>query len=54
MPNLYKELHDKHQAEINAFPFGFAFSQKQFDQMMVERFNFTPTDTDKIYSIGGG
>lgn len=19
MPNLYKELHDKHQAEINAF-----------------------------------
>lgn len=22
--------------------------------MMVERFNLTPTDTDKIYSIGGG
>lgn len=54
MPNLYKELHDRHQAEINAFPFGFAFSQEQFDKMMVERFNLEPTDTDKIYSIGGG
>ena len=54
MPNLYKELHDRHQAEINAFPFGFAFSQEQFDKMMVERFNLRPTDTDKIYSIGGG
>ena len=54
MPNLYKELHDRHQAEINAFPFGFAFSQKQFDEMMVERFSLKPTDTDKIYSIGGG
>ena len=54
MPNLYKELHDRHQVEINAFPFGFAFSQDQFDKMMVERFNLTPTDTDKIYSIGGG
>lgn len=54
MPNLYKELHDRHQAEINAFPFGFAFSQEQFDKMMVERFNLEPTDIDKIYSIGGG
>ena len=54
MPNLYKELHDRHQVEINAFPFGFAFSQDQFDKMMVERFNLEPTDTDKIYSIGGG
>ena len=54
MPNLYKELHDRHQVEINAFPFGFAFSQDQFDKMMVERFNLTPTDIDKIYSIGGG
>jgi hypothetical protein len=54
MPNLYKELHDRHQAEINAFPFGFAFSQEQFDKMMVDRFNLEPTDTDKIYSIGGG
>ena len=54
MPNLYKELHDRHQAEINAFPFGFAFSQEQFDKMMIDRFNLEPTDTDKIYSIGGG
>lgn len=54
MPNLYKELHDRHQAEINAFPFGFAFSKEQFNKMMVERFNLRPTDTDKIYSIGGG
>lgn len=54
MPNLYKELHDQIQKETNDFPFGFAFSQEQFDQMMVERFNLKPTDTDKIYSIGDG
>ena len=54
MKNQYVELRDRHQAESDAFPFGFAFSQEQFDKMMVERFNLLPTDTDKIYSIGGG
>lgn len=26
----YTELKSKHQAEVNAFPFGFAFNDKQF------------------------
>jgi chaperonin cofactor prefoldin len=49
----YTELKAKHQAEVDAFPFGFAFNQKQFDEMMKE-FGLTPDDTDKIYKIGGG
>ena len=49
----YSELKAKHQAEVNAFPLGFAFSEKQFDEMMAN-WGLTPDDTDKIYSIGGG
>lgn len=51
--NKYTELKSKHQAEVDAFPFGFAFNQKQFDEMM-DKWGLTPDDTDKIYSIGGG
>lgn len=49
----YQELKSKHQAEVDAFPFGFAFSEKQFNEMM-SKWGLTPDDTDKIYSIGGG
>lgn len=49
----YTELKAKHQAEVDAFPFGFAFNTKQFNEMM-EKWGLTPDDTDKIYSIGGG
>lgn len=52
--NPYAALKQKHQSEIDAFPFGFAFSTEQFNEMMVDRFGLTPDDTDKIYSIGGG
>ena len=52
--NPYAALKQKHQSEIDAFPFGFAFSTEQFNEMMVDRFGLTPADTDKIYSIGGG
>lgn len=52
--NPYIELKNKHQKEVDAFPFGFAFSNEQFDEMMVDRFGLTPQDTDKIYSIGNG
>ena len=51
--NKYTELKSKHQKEVDAFPFGFAFNQKQFDEMMT-KWGLTPDDTDKIYSIGGG
>ena len=51
--NKYRELKSKHQKEVDAFPFGFAFNQKQFDEMML-KWGLTPDDTDKIYKIGGG
>ena len=51
--NKYTSLKSKQQKEVNAFPFGFAFNQKQFDEMMT-KWGLTPDDTDKIYSIGGG
>ena len=52
--NPYTTLKTKHQKEIDNFPFGFAFNETQFSEMMTDRFGLTPEDTDKIYSIGGG
>ena len=49
----YTELKAKHQAEVNAFPLGFAFSQSQFDEMM-KKWGLKPTDIREILSIGGG
>ena len=49
----YLELKKKQQEEVNAFPFGFAFNEKQFEEMM-EKFGLNKDDTDKIYSIGAG
>lgn len=51
--NPYLELKRKHQKEVNEFPLGFAFNESQFNEMMA-KWNLTPEDTDKIYSIGGG
>lgn len=51
--NQYSVLRARQQKEIDAFPFMFAFSQKQFDEGMA-RLGLKPTDTDKIYSIGAG
>jgi hypothetical protein len=49
----YTELKAKHQAEVDAFPFGFAFNQSQFDEMM-KKWGLKPTDIREILSIGGG
>lgn len=49
----YTELRDKHQNEWNEFPIMFAFNDKQFKEGM-EKLGLSETDTDKIYSIGGG
>ena len=49
----YTELKAKHQAEVNAFPLGFAFNQSQFDEMMI-KWGLKPTDIREILSIGGG
>ena len=32
--NKYNELREKHQKEVNDFPIGFAFSDKQFEEQM--------------------
>lgn len=51
--NRYAELRNRQQAEINDFPFMWAFNNKQFEEGMA-RLGLLPTDTDKIYSIGAG
>ncbi|MCM1220789.1 MAG: hypothetical protein NC548_40490 [Lachnospiraceae bacterium] len=51
--NAYKELKDRHQKEMNAFPLGAAFSDKQFAEMM-RKWGLTENDADKICSIGAG
>lgn len=54
MKNRYAELRQRQQEEFNALPLGFAFSGKQFREMM-EGWGLDPDkDTDKIYSIGAG
>ena len=49
----YKELKEKHQKEVNDFPFGFAFSKEQFNEMM-EKFGLKNDDYKAIYSLGAG
>lgn len=49
--NNYQEMKNTHQQEFNAFPFGFAFSDKQFDEMMKNRGLDPDNDLDKIVRI---
>ena len=50
----YKELKDRQQEEINAFPFIWAFNEKQLADGM-RKLGLNPdTDKDKLCSIGGG
>lgn len=49
--NKYMELREKHQAEVDAFPMFFAFSEKQFEEGM-KSLGLDPNDTDKIYKLG--
>lgn len=51
--NAYRQLKDKQEKEINAFPLGACFSKTQFEEMMAS-WGLTTSDTDKICSIGGG
>ena len=53
MKNKYDELREIHQKRVNEFPLMFAFNQEQFDNGM-KNWGLDPSDTDKIYSIGGG
>lgn len=49
--NKYRAMKDRHQAEVNAFPMFFAFSEKQFEEGM-RKFGLEPSETDKIYKFG--
>lgn len=52
--NRYRELRSRQQAVFNDLPLGWAFGQKQFDEMM-RRWGLDPEkDVGKIYSIGSG
>lgn len=54
MANRYAELRQRQQEEFNQLPLGFAFSDKQFTEMM-KGWGLDPEkDTDKIYRIPGG
>jgi len=49
--NTYKELKERHQKEVNALPFAFAFSDSQFEEDM-KKLGLMPDDVDKIYKFG--
>ncbi len=51
--NAYKQLKDKHQKEMDAFPLSAAFSNEQFEKMM-QKWGLSVDDTDKICSLGAG
>lgn len=52
--NKYAELRQRQQEEFDALPLGFAFSQKQFNEMM-EGWGLDPEkDLDKILRIPAG
>lgn len=49
----YAELRKRQQEEFDKFPLGFAFSQKQFEEMMA-KWGLTTDDTDKICRLPSG
>lgn len=52
--NRYAEMRKRQQEEVNALPLGFAFSQKQFEEMM-KGWGLRPKgDIDKICRIPAG
>ena len=52
-PITYKELKQRQQAEVNAFPMAFAFGARQFEEGM-KKLGLEPSEREKIVSIGGG
>lgn len=49
----YTDLKAKHQAEVNAFPLGFAFNKDQYDAMM-SKWGLKPTDRSQIIYMDRG
>lgn len=54
MKESYKEMKSRHQKEFNALPLGFAYSDDQFNEMMVQWGLDPDKDTDKIYRESPG
>ena len=51
----YAQMKSRHQAEMNALPFGFAFGDESFDRMMGKwGLTSSPEDCEKIVSFGAG
>ncbi len=48
----YQEMRERHQKEVNEFPIGFAFSDKQFVEQM-EKWGLPPV-TSAVIGIGAG
>lgn len=54
MKNRYQELKERHQKEFSKLPLGFAFNDKQFNEVMT-RWGLDPKkDLDKLVRISGG
>ncbi len=51
----YKEMKERHQAEVNALPLAFAFSERQYNEKLAE-WNITPEEAKAgaIVAIGNG
>ena len=49
----YSQMSFRHQKEIDEFPIGAAFSNKQFEEMM-QKWGLKATDTKEILSLGAG
>ena len=53
MVNMYRQMKEHQQEEVNTFPMFFAFSNEQFERGM-ERLGLNVGDTHLVYRIGGG
>ena len=51
--NKYTELKSKHQKEVDAFPFGFAFNKDQFYEMM-NKWGLKPTQRSNVMYLEAG
>ena len=52
--NQYQEMRDRQQQEFNALPLGFAFGQKQFNEMMRGWGLHPERDVKEVTCIGNG
>lgn len=48
--NQYLEIKNKIREEMNSFPYGFAITNEQFEEMM-RNWGLDPSDTDKIIQV---